>query len=111
MSYVVGVDGGGTKTLAAVAESGGRLLGVGAADGSNFQACGVAGASSQCGLAVKRALESAGLGRDEIDAACYAMAGADRPKDFDTIESFTAGILPRARRLVVNDSMAALRAG
>ena len=111
MKIVVGVDGGGTKTLAVVAGTDGGLLGVGSAGGSNFQACGVAGAASQCALAVQRALREAALGPSEIDAACYAMAGADRPKDFAVVEGFTRSILPAKPTLVVNDSIAALRAG
>ncbi|RLB59827.1 MAG: ATPase [Deltaproteobacteria bacterium] len=111
MELVLGVDAGGSKTLAVVAEPGGRVTGVGRAGGANFQACGRAGARGQLARAVSAALSQAGAGSESIAAACFGVAGADRPRDFATIEAFTRDLVPAARYRLENDSLVALRAG
>jgi N-acetylglucosamine kinase-like BadF-type ATPase len=79
MSHVLGVDAGGTKTIAAVADENGRVDGVGLAGSANFQTCGVAGARNQIQRAVAAAVEMAGLQPNQLEAVCYGVAGADRP--------------------------------
>lgn len=111
MELVLGVDAGGTKTLAVLAESGGRVVGVGRAGGANFQACGQAGARQQLAQAVGQALQQAGAAAESVAAACFGVAGADRPRDFATIEKFTRNLVPAANYRLENDSLVALRAG
>ena len=81
MKHVVGVDAGGTKTVALVSDVTGRALGAGRAGPGNFQAVGVELAKAQVGKAVETALGEAGVAAQEVEAVFYGMAGADRPAE------------------------------
>jgi len=111
MSFVLGVDAGGTKTVAVVAGRDGQVRGVGRAGSANFQACGVAGAEGQIRKAVEEAAGQAGVDTSGFAAACYGVAGADRPKDFQTIRRFVEPLTPCPTFRLENDTIIALRAG
>jgi N-acetylglucosamine kinase-like BadF-type ATPase len=111
MSFVLGVDAGGTKTVAVVAGQDGRVRGMGRSGSANFQACGVAGAEGQIKKAVEEAAGQAGVDPSGFAAVCYGVAGADRPKDFDTIRKFVEPLTPCPNFRLENDTIIALRAG
>ncbi|MBN2494381.1 MAG: hypothetical protein JXR96_07325 [Deltaproteobacteria bacterium] len=110
MAFVLGVDAGGTKTVAVIADERGEVHAVGRAGSANFQDCGTAGAASQIRLAVQRAAQ-AGVDLDGLEAACYGVSGADRPKDFETVRAFVEPIARCPRLRLENDTLIALRAG
>jgi N-acetylglucosamine kinase-like BadF-type ATPase len=74
---VVGVDGGGTRTRAAVLD-GNRLLGEGAAGASNPLRVGVANGAAAIRDAIDRACAAALVQRDDIVAAGIGLAGVRR---------------------------------
>lgn len=110
MSYVVGVDAGGTKTLALVSDLAGHVVGAGKAGPGNFQAIGVDLAKGQVKKAIDLALDAAGVTAEDLKVAFYGMAGADRPADFAIIEKFLTEINPAPRMGLENDATIALRA-
>ena len=70
-------------------------------------------ALSEVEAAIEAALAMAGVERSELGAACFSLAGADWPEDFDVIR---AGLGQRGldlgdRLLIFNDAFGALRAG
>ncbi len=77
MSYILGVDGGGTKTLAVCADVDGNVIGVGISGGANYHTVGLENAVD----AIKLATEKANINRLKIDLAYIGMAGAGREKD------------------------------
>jgi len=78
--YFAGIDGGGSKTSAVIVDQQGREVGRGSGGGSNYQAVGLEIALREVRLALKNALEQAGL--SEIPAkALVGLAGLDRPVD------------------------------
>src|SRR5947209_1425805 len=95
MAYILGIDGGNSKTLAVVANRAGQVAGMGRSGCGNHQAHGLTPAMDQVRLAIHRALRSAGVATDEVEAAYYCMAGAGLPEDFDllrpALESIGAG--------------------
>jgi N-acetylglucosamine kinase-like BadF-type ATPase len=107
----MGVDAGGTKTIAAICEPGGRVQGIGLAGSANFQTCGVAGARAQINLAVSEALKAAGAEPNDLASVCYGVAGADRPRDFETVQKFTETLTFCQNYRLENDTIIALRAG
>lgn len=107
----LGVDGGGTKTVALVGDAEGRILGTGRAGGSNYQTVGLDGAGDAIGRAVAQALGQAGAGLSDVRAAALALAGADFPSDTALLEGLARQRLPGIRSTVVNDAWAAWRAG
>ncbi|HUT52959.1 MAG TPA: BadF/BadG/BcrA/BcrD ATPase family protein [bacterium] len=109
MKHVLAVDGGNSKTLAAVADGDGRVLAVARGGGSNYQTIGIKASAAVLSRTVKAALRGAGLKR--VDAACYGLAGADRDKDFAVFEKIIRGFDPAKKSVLVNDTLLALRAG
>jgi N-acetylglucosamine kinase-like BadF-type ATPase len=82
MQLLLGIDGGGTFTRAAIADSSGKVLGTGQAGPSNYQSIGFAAATQ----ALRQAIESARMDAQiepntPLDAACFGLAGAGRPDD------------------------------
>jgi N-acetylglucosamine kinase-like BadF-type ATPase len=76
----VGIDAGGSKTLAVVVDEDGRELGRASAGGANYQAVGLEAARAALRGALEAALRAAGCsGRPT--ATWVGMAGIDRPDD------------------------------
>ncbi len=111
MSLLLGVDAGGTKTLAVLAAEDGEVRGVGLAGSANYQACGLGGAEGQLRRALEGAAAAAGVTLGEIAAAALGLAGADRPRDFAALRGLAARLLPCPRLRLENDTLVALRAG
>lgn len=108
---IIGIDAGATKTLCALATAEGEVLAVGAGGCGNFQASGVAGARHEIRASIDAAALAAGVSADAIGTAYYAIAGADREKDFRTIEKFLKEINPARAMFLENDTHAAVRGG
>lgn len=117
MNLLLGVDGGFTKTAAAVADPNGRVLGVGVAGcGSVEAAAGTPGAMREIAASVESALTSAGVRPEDLSTACFGLAGADGVQDVAEISAALAeyrvpGALAGQRYVVVNDGLVALRGG
>ncbi|MBW8885449.1 MAG: N-acetylglucosamine kinase, partial [Planctomycetia bacterium] len=79
---VIGVDGGGTKTLAFIAplddDSNTVVLGRGGAGPGNPRAVGFDAAQANIALAIETAFGDARLPRSSAAAACFCLAGAGR---------------------------------
>jgi N-acetylglucosamine kinase-like BadF-type ATPase len=111
MTVVLGVDGGGSKTHAALCDGSGALLGSGTAGPSNWETVGLRGASDSVGDAIERSLDGAGLRRGDIDAAVFGLAGVDWPSDVPRLETAFEALALSCVPTIINDSFIALRAG
>jgi len=80
--FALGVDGGGTKTVAVVVDSAGRELGWGRAGPSNRHTVGEPSAAANLASAIGEALAQAGIPR--VGAVCLGM------DEFDPATSYTA---------------------
>lgn len=109
--YIVGVDGGTTKTIALVADDQGRILSGARGGGSNWAGEDVEIPMSVVVATVREALQKAGLTGEDIDMGVFTLAGADWPEDHTRREAYLsqAGIAKQVR--VKNDSFGGLRAG
>ena len=109
--YIVGVDGGTTKTIALVADGQGRILSGARGGGSNWAGEDVEIPMSVVVETVCEALQKAGLNGDDIEMGVFTLAGADWPEDHTRREEYLsrAGIARQVR--VKNDSFGGLRAG
>lgn len=81
MPWVLGLDGGGTKTVALIANEKGRVLGRGESGPANYHTAGLARASENILHAVNTAIADAGLVPQALTAAFLALSGVDRPTD------------------------------
>jgi len=108
MNYVIGVDGGGTKTVALLAGLDGRVIARGVSGPSNYNAVGFEMACT--------ALESAiNLVRKdhpgEISALCLGLAGAGRQDDIKRFQRWAIEKFPGIAVKIVNDAEILLAAG
>ena len=109
--YFLGVDGGGTKTVAIVGDASGRIVGAARGPGSNWTEEDPSEPMAVVVAVTRAALKEAGLAGDEIELGIFALAGADWPEDH-TRREVILGKAGLARDLrVKNDSFAGLRAG
>jgi glucosamine kinase len=75
--YLLGIDGGATKTLAAVLDLQSNSLHLAHAGPSNQDAVGAKAAGEALIGAADEAIERAGIARDQLAAAVLAVAGTD----------------------------------
>lgn len=107
----IGIDAGGTKTLAMLAGVDGQVLARGVAGPANYQSVGREAALAALTLAAQRAVEAVGARLEQVQAACLGAAGADRPEDRGLFEAWGAQTFPGARFRVTNDALIVLYAG
>jgi N-acetylglucosamine kinase-like BadF-type ATPase len=81
MRFVVGVDGGGTKTAAAVVGDDLREAGTGVAGPSNYRSGGMEAASQAIHDAVEQALHAAQITLEQVAALCMCLSGFDTELD------------------------------
>jgi len=106
---LLGIDGGGSKTLALLADGAGRVVGRGTAGPSNYQVVGVEAAYAALDEAVATA--STGVPNVRLSAICLGMAGAGRPQDQTIIRDWAQARYPGVPALVVHDAQLVLAAG
>jgi glucosamine kinase len=82
--YFLGVDGGGSKTLALIVDEQGQECGRGVSGSSNHYAIGLSQALENLHAAVNLAVAMAGCALP-VCAAWLGMAGVDRPGDYEML--------------------------
>jgi N-acetylglucosamine kinase-like BadF-type ATPase len=106
----LGIDGGGSKTRALLADHTGAILGIGIAASSNYQSVGWEAATTALHTAITAAMQNTPPD-GTIVSACFGLAGVDRPADR---EAYTAWVTRQAfapRFTIVNDAELVLAAG
>lgn len=86
MRFVVGVDGGGTKTAAAVVGDDLGVIGTGVGGPSNHRSVGMEASGANIAEAISRALKEAQAPLDALDAICLCLAGFDTDLDLPVPE-------------------------
>jgi N-acetylglucosamine kinase-like BadF-type ATPase len=108
MNYILGVDGGGTKTLALLGDLNGNLLARGMTGPSNYN---VVGFDAAC-LAMERAIHMARKDYPgDLSALCLGLAGAGRKEDIERFQNWAVHKFPGTTVKVVNDAEILLTAG
>jgi N-acetylglucosamine kinase len=103
---VVGIDAGGTKTLALLADESGAIRAQARAGGANLHLQGEQAVEET----LRSVLEELGP-RGDLGAVCVGMAGVDRPDDRERVEAMLRRLGVAAPVRVANDAAIALRAG
>jgi len=109
MSFILGIDGGGSKCTAAVSD-GRTLLGSHTAGGCNLNAVSDESARSALAEAVGGVLSSTGISATSVTSVCAGVAGAAAPEVAAKITGFLAELLPCASVHVVPDAAITLEA-
>ncbi|MEM8532936.1 MAG: BadF/BadG/BcrA/BcrD ATPase family protein [Chloroflexota bacterium] len=109
---VLGIDGGGSKTSAVLADAAGTVLGVGIAGASNYQAIGFDNATQSISAAIADARQKAALPLETVvDAACFGLSGIDRPHEQAQFTEWVKSQNIAKQHMVVNDAEILLAAG
>jgi N-acetylmuramic acid 6-phosphate etherase len=109
---VIGVDGGGTNTIAMLANlSTGEILGRGTAGPSNIQSVGVELGLKALDDAIDRAFAQANLPRSKVASATLGLAGVDRQEGLDVIHGWAGRVDLASKMSVSNDATLLLAAG
>ncbi len=94
MPCVLGIDGGGTKTVCVIINAQGKVLGRGEAGASNYQSIGVDAALKS----IKSAIDAASVEAlkliecIQIKAICLGLAGVGRPQDIEVVKSIVSDL-------------------
>lgn len=107
MSFLLGIDGGGSKSTAAVSD-GVSVLAKHTAGGCNLNTVSQEEARMALEDAVHGALSAAGVSVNAVASVCAGVAGASTPENAAKLSVILAGILPRAAVHVVGDTAIAL---
>jgi N-acetylglucosamine kinase-like BadF-type ATPase len=108
---LLGVDGGGTSTVALLSREDGVPIGRGAAGPSNAKAVGNAAARLALEAAIGAAFTSAGLSVRPAAVACLGLAGFDRAEDKRLLGEWAQTGHWAERLLLVNDGDLVVAAG
>jgi N-acetylglucosamine kinase-like BadF-type ATPase len=106
--YVLGIDAGGSKTVALLADGDGRVVGEGRAGGANLQSHGELEVEKVLHAVMDQAI---GDPARSPSAVCLGVAGVDRDADRRVITDIMRRLGFRSRTLIVNDALIALVAG
>lgn len=108
MRYILGVDGGGTKTLALLGDLNGNVLGRGLSGSSNANGVGFDAACSALEAAINVACKDH---EGEISAICLGLAGAGRKEEIAQFQNWALHTFPKTVVKVVSDAEVLLAAG
>lgn len=110
-AFFLGLDVGGSKTHALIADQESRILGFGTAGPGNHEVVGYAGLTAALQSAVGDALHTAGLEPRRISGAGFGVAGYDWPAELARTQEAIATLELSCPQRVVNDSLLGLLAG
>ncbi|MGH9340079.1 MAG: N-acetylglucosamine kinase [Acidobacteriota bacterium] len=108
MRFLLGIDGGGTKTICLAADRSGQVVGEGRGGPSNYLREGIYATKSSLRAAISQTLEAASLQAQQIGALCAGLAGMDRPGDREVVSGLLKEILPVEHLVLENDAFIAL---
>ncbi len=109
MRWLIGIDGGGTKTVACAADLSGRLLARAEKGAANYHVIGLPAFAALVAGLVDELAGDAGLDRAALALVSLGLAGADRDRDRDLLRGALAGL--GCPCLVNSDARIALAAG
>jgi len=109
--YVLGVDGGSTKTVALLADDQGHVLGAARGSGSNWSGEDVSIPMGVVIDVVTRAIQAAELKGHPIEIGVFTLSGADWPEDHSRRRAALEATGMIQQVVVKNDTFGGLRAG
>ena len=123
MSYVLGIDGGGSKTVCVLMDDLRQVLGRGEAGPSNYQSIGIEATLQSIQSAINNAVEIAIITNTvKIDAICLGLAGVGRAADIEVVKALVQDLqnnkylpinwaLQPTNIVICNDALIALVGG
>lgn len=110
MAHFLGIDGGGTRTTAWLADDRGRILARAVAGPSNPLKVGFRAAERELLRAARLTFRQARLKPSELEALCVGLAGVDRPPVHRRLFAWLRRAIPARFHELTSDAAIALRA-
>ncbi|MBN3882090.1 MAG: N-acetylglucosamine kinase [Nostoc sp. JL34] len=123
MNYVLGIDGGGSKTVCVLMDDSCQVLGRGEAGPSNYQSIGIEATLQSIQSAIHNAVEVTIIKNTvNIEAICLGLAGVGRAADIEVVKGLVQElqnnksrpiiwVLQPANIVICNDALIALVGG
>ena len=108
MRHVLGIDAGGTKTRAILADETGQVIAGARGGGANLRTHGELEVEKVLHAVIEQAEAEAGV---HADALALGIAGADRPEDHAVLREILRRIGFKSRVVLANDARIAFVAG
>lgn len=110
--FILGVDGGATKTVCAIADENFHVLGIGRSGPCNYNTVGVERARRNVEEAIQKAYQSAGkrLEGKIADVGCFGIGGLTTQHDYEIISTQIVPSWSAKNRIIVNDVIVAFYA-
>jgi glucosamine kinase len=110
MDYVLGFDGGGTKTECVLMDSSGKILARGIAGPSNPSRVGLESATGEIEKAAELCLQEGKIGRNAVEALAAGLAGTGKSEMKEGMRASLARSFPGAAVNIFTDLEMALAA-
>lgn len=94
MLYIAGIDGGGNKTVCAVCDEEGTLLGYSKEGPSNLEVLGAEETQKILSESLQKALSRAKLELSQLSGICFGVGGLDTEEDYRAYTEITTNIVP-----------------
>lgn len=104
----MGIDGGGSRTTACLADERGKILARQITGPSNPCKVGLAEAQRHLLAAARGALKKAAVARGRVEGVCAGIAGVDRASTRRSLEAALRRAVPARRYLITTDGITAL---
>ena len=117
MDYILGVDGGATKTIVQVADLSGEVIAESESGSSNYKSVGIKIAKENINKAISKAIDMLdNLKKFTFKSACFGLSGNDSCEDRNIynkiiFESKIKDYLSSAKTIICNDTRIGLAAG
>ena len=111
MEYLLGIDQGATKTVAAIADTKGNIIGVGYAEGGYHAVTGMEHAMGEIKKAITLACQMAEVTTKHWAAVGAGLTGADFDYEYPLLTDALRKIVTSEQVIVMNDCIAAFLAG
>lgn len=108
MEYVIGIDGGGTKTACVLVDCAGTSLDILYAGCSNHQICGIGQATAVIDGLIHNILAKNSILKSDVAFVYMGLAGADSQRDIDMLSACFSESLNGVRFEIANDIWIAL---
>ena len=111
LPYIIGIDGGGTKTVGILADDSGQIIARSESGPSNYHVVGQAQTARVLKTVVDSLLKEANIPLELCQAFCIGMAGLGRPDDREIIGRICHQLGLRENLILTHDAKIALAGG
>lgn len=108
MKYIIGIDGGGTKTIAYIGNNNGDILGASFAGPSNYHSVGVDETKKNLCLVINKLLDNFYISIEDVSVVSLGLAGIGRQDDVEIIKCLLKELNLDKKSILNTDALIAL---